>query len=162
MTSPLDEQQQVVLRKRHTCFVEGKIVPNEKSAKILSPDSLFHSATRQDTPDYVIANLDRPIFLGGHAPNIFDFPCFPWSEFETWTFFAIGLRMPTRHSSISPINNGNLIRKVNCQFEHSSYSPLQRFFSNLVQFLLVPAVFLPTMLTLFWLLHPYARFSCML
>jgi len=76
MTSPLDEQQQVVLRKRHTCFVEGKIVPNEKSAKILSPDSLFHSATRQDTPDYVIANLDRPIFLGGHAPNIFDFPYF--------------------------------------------------------------------------------------
>jgi len=64
--------------------------------------------------------------------------------------------MPTRHSSISPINNGNLIRKVSCQFEYSS--SLHRFFSNLVQLLLVPAVFLPTMLTLFWLLHPTLDF----
>mgnify|MGYP007008897413 CR=1 FL=1 len=146
MTSSLDEPQQVMLKKRHTCFIEWKIVPNEKSAKILSQGSLFHSATRQYTPDYVIANLDRPIFLAWHAPNIFDF--------RIW-FLLVGIRnvdlLCSRVTDAYPalINKGNLIRKVSCRFEYSS--SLHRFFSNLVQLLLVPAVFLPTMLTLFWL-----------
>ena len=67
-------------------------------------------------------------------------------------FLLVGIRnvdlLCSRVTDAYPalINKGNLIRKVSCRFEYSS--SLHRFFSNLVQLLLVPAVFLPTMLTL--------------
>jgi len=77
-------------------------------------------------------------------------------------FLLVGIRnvdlLCSRVTDAYPalINKGNLIRKVSYRFEYSS--SLHRFFSNLVQLLLLPAVFLPTMLTLFWLLHPTLDF----